>query len=293
MTRLLLVDHNALLHRARNALLRTGRRFTTFDGIPTSGVLGYLNCLLAVVKSVEPSHVVVCFDAGGNARKEESTEYKANRGKADPDFICENQILLNEALYAIGFESVGLRGYEADDLLYTFSHVAQYGIERFDEIVIATVDQDLLQCVTETCSVLLWNSSKKQEMMDVEAVVDKWGCNPSEIRYIKALAGDGSDNIAGIKGIGKRTALKIFNESQGIPEVICDHPKVRDHRDQFYSNLDLVNLRFCAEPLGDLNWSDYELGKGLGKDWSEFVLKYELNSLVKRTPAIFELLQLK
>lgn len=271
---------------------RTGRDFCTTDGVPTGGVLGYLNCLLSVVKSVEPTHVVVCYDAGGNARKTESSQYKANRGPVDPGFSCENGILLNEALYALGIESIGLRGYEADDLLYTLAHVAQFGAERFDEVVIATVDQDLLQCVTEKCKVLLWNSAKKQQMMDVDAVVEKWGCYPGDIRYIKALAGDGSDNIAGIKGVGKKTALKIFQECQGVADLICQHKKVREYRYQFFKNLNLVDLRMCAETLGELDWTDHTLGKGLTSDWEQFLCKYELNSLAKRISKTTKMMQM-
>ena len=144
----------------------------------------------------------MCYDAGGNARKSESDEYKANRAPLSSDFIAENRILLNEALYALGIESIGLRGYEADDIIHTMSHIAQFGSERFDEVIIATVDQDLLQCVTEKTKVLLWNSAKKNAMMDGAAVMDKWSVEPDDIRFIKALSGDASDNIKGIKGVG-------------------------------------------------------------------------------------------
>ena len=131
MKKLLIVDHNALLHRCRNALLRTGRKYTTSEGIPTTGVFSYLGALLSIIDNLKPTHVVICYDAGGNARKTESDTYKANRGPLEPDFIAENRILLNEAFYALGIESIGLKGYEADDLIATFAHVAQFGVERF------------------------------------------------------------------------------------------------------------------------------------------------------------------
>ena len=199
MRRLLLVDHMALLHRCRNALLRTGRKYTTSTGVPTTGVFSYLSALLSIIDKIACTHVVVCFDAGSNARKVESDTYKANRKPLDPDFISENRALLNEALYALGIESIGMRGFEADDIIHTLSCLGQ---KEFDEIIIATVDQDLLQCVTETTKVLLWNSAKKQKLMDGAAVMDKWKVEPDDIRFIKALSGDASDNIKGIKGIG-------------------------------------------------------------------------------------------
>ena len=291
--RLLLVDHNALLHRSRSALLRTGRAYTTSDGTPTTGVFSYLNCLLSIITTQAPSHVVICYDAGGSKRKEESTSYKATRGPLDPDFITENQILLDEAFYAMGIESLGIRGFEADDILYTLSHVAQFGIDRFDEIIIATVDQDLLQCVTERCAVLLWSSAKKQQLMWVPEVQEKWNCEPDDIRFIKALSGDSSDNIKGIKGVGPKTAVKIFKECNGDITEILEHPKVKDHSELVMDNLSLVNLRNVIGTIGPIDWSDHELGKGMLSDWEQFLCKYELNSLAKRISKTTETLHLR
>ena len=293
MTKLLLIDHNALLHRSRSALLRSGRRYTTAEGIPTTGVFGYLNCLLSIIKNQDPTHVVVCFDAGGNSRKAEDSDYKSTRKPLEPDFIAENRILLNEALYSLGIESVGLRGYEADDLLWTYSHVAQFGIEQFDEVVIATVDQDMLQAVTTVTKVLLWNSSKKQQLMDTDAVVEKWECFPEDIAYVKALSGDSSDNIKGIPGIGKKTALKICNEAQWLPDEIHKHPKVNPHVQRVTDNLDLIYLRNCTGVIGPIRWDDYKLGLGMKDDYTEFLDKYEFSSLRKRAEDTAKVMQLR
>ena len=293
MRRLLVVDHNALLHRCRNALLRTGNTYTTSTGVPTTGVFSYLNALLSIIDKTKCTHVVICFDAGGNKRKEESSTYKANRSALPPDFVAENRILLNEAFYALGIESVGLRGYEADDLINTYAHIAQFGSERFDEVIIATVDQDLLQCVTEKTSVLLWNSAKKQVMMNVDKVVGKWGWYPDDIRFVKALSGDASDNIKGIKGVGPKTALKIFQEAQGLIEFITDHKKVTDHKQQFLDNLSLVTLKLIPGEIGPIDWDDYKIGLGMLHDWEQFLAKYELNSLAKRIAKTTELMRLR
>ena len=293
MTKLLLIDHLALLHRSRSALLRSGRRYTTAEGIPTTGVFSYLNCLLSIIKEQNPTHVIVCFDAGGNNRKSEDSDYKSTRKPLEPDFIAENRILLNEALYALGIESVGIRGYEADDLLWTYSNVAQFGIEQFDEVVIATVDQDMLQAVTTVTKVLLWNSSKKQQLMDTDAVVEKWGVYPEDIAYVKALSGDASDNIKGIPGIGKKTAIKICNEAQWLPDEIHKHPKVNPHVQRVTDNLDLIYLRNCTGVIGPIRWDDYKIGLGLRLDWEEFLSKYELSSLSKRIEKTSELMGLR
>ena len=293
MRKLLLVDHNALLHRCRNALLKTGRKYTTSEGVPTTGIFSYLQALLSIIDKTKCTHVVICYDAGGNARKEQSDTYKANRGPLEPDFISENRALLNEGLYALGLESIGIKGYEADDILYTLSHVAQFGSERFDEVVIATVDQDLLQCVTGRTKVLLWNSVKKNAMMGVDEVVEKWGCEPDDIRYIKALSGDSSDNIKGIKGVGLKTALKIFAESGGGLEEIMQHKKVAEHKEQFLDNLSLVNLKLIPGEIGPIRWDDYKLGLGMLHDWEQFLCEYELNGLAKRVAKTKELMKLR
>ena len=209
------------------------------------------------------------------------------------DFIIENNILKDEAFYALGIECIGIKGYEADDILATYAHVAQFGIDRFDEVIIATVDQDLLQCVTEVTSVLLWNSAKKQQRLDVDGVLEKWNCYPDQIGLVKALSGDASDNISGVKGIGKKTAIKICNESKWLLETIFEHPKVKDHVETVKTNLELVQLRDCLGVLGPIRWDDYVLGLGMRSDWEALLVKYEMTSLAKRIDKTAELVGLR
>lgn len=291
MKRLLIIDHHALLHRSRNAMLRTGREFTTSDGTPVTGVFTYINALLSTIKDVEPSHVVVCYDAGGNTRKSEDSDYKANRTKVSDSFHIENRILLDEALYSMGIEAVGHRGYEADDCIFTIAHQASFGGRRFDEVVILTCDQDILACASDTVKVLLFNSAKQKEMMDREAVKAKWDCWPDQIRFVKALSGDASDNIAGIPRIGKKTAVKILEECNYIEENVLAHPKVKEFTDLVTKNLDLVNLRHVWG-LGAIPFDDYEVGKGIGECYEEFLAKYEFSQLQKRANTTKKLLRM-
>lgn len=291
MKRLLIIDHFAVFHRARNAMLRTGRSFTTTNGIPTTGVFSYMNIILSIIKQVEPTHVVCCYDAGGNKRKEENSEYKANRGKSNDEFRIESNALLDDFLPALGVEVVGLKGYEADDCIFTIARQAQFGVNRMDEVIIFTCDQDILQCVTSVTSVLLFNSAKKQVMMGPSEVVDKWGCNPEDIDWVKALSGDGSDNIKGIKGIGAKTAIKICHEAQWLPEVILEHKKVKDHAELVHKNLDLVRLRNVHE-FGAVPFDDYELGKGNYNDYEQVLSKYECTQLAKRISKTREMMRM-
>ena len=273
--------------------MRSGRRYTTADGTPTTGVFSTMNSVLHIINKIDPTHVVTCYDAGGNARKEGSDTYKANRSPLSGDFITESRILLDEAMYAMGIECIGLRGIEADDIIHTLAEVAHQGLDQFDEVIIATVDQDLLQCVTDRCKVLLFNSAKKQVMMGEDEVVEKWGCEPDDIKYVKALSGDASDNIKGVPGVGPKTALKILRDADWNIEAAIHHPKVREHDAEVRENLSLVTLRNVTGVLGPFSWSDYELGKGLESDLTDFFTKYEMASSLKRLEAIKTTLRVK
>ena len=273
--------------------MRSGRRYTTADGTPTTGVFSTLNSILSIINTVDPTHVVIPFDAGGNVRKTESDTYKANRTPPSENFITESRILKDEALYAMGLETVGIRGVEADDILYTFSHIAQFGTDRFDEVVIATVDQDILQCATSRCKILLFNSAKKQQLMGVEEIEEKFGYGPDDIRFIKAISGDASDNIIGVKGVGPKTAVKIMVEADWNFEKALEHKKLVDHREHILSNLDLVTLRNITGTLGPVDWSYHTLGLGLKADLESFLTTYECNSLLKRLPSVLKTLRVK
>ena len=119
----------------------------------------------------------------------------------------------------------------------------------FSHIDILTCDRDLLGCVSDRVNVVLFNSAKKVRRVDVDGVLDIFGVRPAEVRFLKSLSGDSSDNVAGIKGIGDKTAAKILIECRSgldddftMADRIVMHPKVRDHADTFLSNLRVVTM---------------------------------------------------
>jgi DNA polymerase-1 len=158
-------------------------------------------------------------------------------------------------LPALGFTPCGVKGYEADDIIATISRKSP----AYKEIYILTCDQDLLQLVTNRVKVILFNSAKKIRVVDIDGVLDIYGVYPSEVKYYKGLAGDSSDNVAGIKGIGPKTAVKVIEESRPNeinPEFtgadkICLHPKVQKDAGVFLANLRLVTLE---NDVPDLQW---------------------------------------
>lgn len=244
--KLLIIDGNALFHRSRNALKRGAGELKTSWGQPVTGTYGVLSTLFSTLEKEDYDSVLPVFDAGGNFRKKEDTDYKANRGPSDDNFKSDITLLREELLFYLGFNPVAIPGYEADDII---ASVAKSSV-AFSSVDILTCDRDLLGCVSNRVNVILFNSAKKVRRCGIDDVLDIYGVYPSEVRYFKALSGDASDNIAGIKGIGDKTAAKIVIESRPSevnPEFtgadkICMHPKVRDHAADFLANLRLTTM---------------------------------------------------
>lgn len=246
MKDLLLLDINAIFHRSRSALTRTMGEMMTSGGMPTTGTYGTLNTLFSIIEKGEYSSVIPCYDAGGNFRKKLDEDYKGNREKSSLAHYADMSLLIEEVLPTLGFSPVGVKGWEADDILATISRNSP----AYREVHILTVDADLLQLVGNRVKVILFNSAKKTKIYGIDEVVEKFGVYPAEVKYHKALAGDSSDNVAGIKGIGPKTAVKIIKEcrpSEINPEFtgadkICMHPKVAENAGIFLANLRLVTL---------------------------------------------------
>jgi DNA polymerase-1 len=242
--KLLIIDGNALFHRSRNALKRGAGELTTSWGQPVTGTYGVLNTLFSTLEKEDYDSVLPVFDAGGNFRKKEDNDYKANRGPSDDNFKSDITLLREEVLFYLGFNPVAFPGFEADDVI---ASVAKSSV-AFSSVDILTCDRDLLACVSSRVNVILFNSAKKVERVDPDGVRRIFGVNPVDVPVFKALAGDSSDNIAGLKGIGPKGALKIIedclaNDSElSLSDRICFHPKVKDRAADFIANLRLTTM---------------------------------------------------
>jgi 5'-3' exonuclease len=255
MKDLLLIDTNAVFCRSRSALTRAMGEMTTSHGVPVTGTYGTVNTILSVMEKGEYDSVIPCYDAGGNFRKKLDDSYKATREKSSMEHYADRNLLVEEVLPTLGFTPVGVKGWEADDVIATISRKSP----AYREVHILTVDQDLLQLVTNKVKVILFHSTKKTKVYGIDEVLEKFQVYPSEIKYYKSLCGDSSDNVAGIKGIGPKTAVKIIEESRPSevnPEFtgadkICLHPKVAPNAGTFLANLRLVTLE---NDVPDLTW---------------------------------------
>lgn len=207
MKKLLLIDGNAILHRAYHAY----PPLTNPQGDVINAVLGFFSMLLTVLADQKPDYLVVCFDRGAPTfRMNMYAGYHAHRPKMADDFIPQVK-LVHKILEKMGVQMFGVDGYEADDLIGT---IAKKTVDEFnEEVVIVTGDRDLLQLVNEHVKVLMpLNGFSKTILFDEAAVEEKYGVHPRQFIDYKALIGDASDGYPGVTGIGPKSAAKLLQK---------------------------------------------------------------------------------
>lgn len=220
---LYLIDGHGLAYRAYYALTAGGTRtsaFQTSSGETTAGVYGFTSILLRIFQQESPDYLAVVFDKGKTFRHEMYPEYKGTRAKM-PDDLRSQVERMREIVDAFNIPRLERENYEADDVL---GSVARWASEKMGlGVKIITGDKDLLQLVTERVVVNL-AGSRLSEAKDFfpEDVINKLGVPPEKVVDFKALCGDTSDNIPGVKGIGEKTATKLL-DAYGTLDGIYDH----------------------------------------------------------------------
>ena len=202
----MLVDGNSLLHRCLHAL----PFMSSPAGLPTNAVYGMLKTLEKLVGEFSPTHLAVCFDVSKQTfRHNLYPQYKANR-KPAPQALARQFPLIREVLSALNIPYFEYPEYEADDLLGTIASKAAGFLTR-----IATGDRDCVQLVDPRTRLILYKNGGHAEI-DMQAVRDEYGIEPWQVVHFKALAGDKSDNIPGVPGIGEKTALELVKQYRVI-----------------------------------------------------------------------------
>jgi DNA polymerase-1 len=220
---LYLLDGHGLAYRAYYALTAGGTRtnaFQTSSGEPTAGVYGFTSILLRIFEQESPDYLAVVFDKGKTFRHEIYDDYKGTRAKM-PDDLRTQVERMREIVDAFNIPRLEMENFEADDVI---GSVARWAAEEKGlGVKIITGDKDLLQLVTDRVVVNL-AGAKLSDAKDFfpEDVKKKLGVLPEKVVDFKALCGDSSDNIPGVKGIGEKTAVKLL-ESYGDLESIFDH----------------------------------------------------------------------
>jgi len=202
--KLVIIDGNALLHRAWHAL----PLLQTKDGRLVNAVYGFLLVFLKVIKDLKPSHIVVTFDRKETTFRHEVYEaYKATREK-QPDELYAQIPILKKVLQSFRVAVVEAAGYEADDVIGTISSVTS---KKQLPVVIVTGDLDTLQLVNDWTTVYTLRRGLTDSVLyDTEAVKERYNLSPEQLVDFRALKGDVSDNLPGVKGIGEKTASELI-----------------------------------------------------------------------------------
>lgn len=218
MKKVVLVDGNNLMFRSYFATLYSGSTLRNKKGFPTNAIYGFVNMINKIISEEKPMYMAVAFDIGKTFRHEKYDYYKGKRDNTS-DELKEQFPIAKQILTAMNIKYFELQGYEADDIIGTFSKKCEQD-DDFKALIVSS-DKDLLQLITDQTEVKLLKT-KDYIRMDYKAFYDTYGIEPIKMIDLKALMGDASDNIPGVKGIGEKTALKLLT-TYGSLSSIYEH----------------------------------------------------------------------
>lgn len=284
--KLMVIDGNSLINRAFYGI----RMLTTKDGQPTNAVYGFVNILLKLLDEEKPDALCVTFDRKAPTFRHLAYEgYKAQR-KGMPDELAAQLPVLKDVLAAMNIPRYELDGWEADDLIGT---IAARDTAAGWETVIVTGDKDSLQLVTDSTRVKLVSTRMGQtttKEMTPETFREAYGFDPVHIVDLKALMGDTSDNIPGVKGIGEKTAMDLIQRYQSVEAIYADvegveakpavKKKLTEGEEQARMSYDLATIR-CDAPI-DFSPEDARRREPDGPALYELFLALEFNKLIDK-----------
>lgn len=252
--KLLAIDGNSVLNRAFYGI----RPLTTKEGIHTNAIFGFLNILIKLEREIAPTATAIAFDVSRKTFRNDRYElYKATR-KGMPEELAQQLPLIKEVLTLMGYLVLGCDGFEGDDILGTLSHNCGC------ECVVATGDRDCLQLINDNVSICLLKNVGNV-IYDKQAVLDEFGVSPCQIVDLKALMGDASDNIPGVKGVGEKTAVALITAHGTIEKMYAEidtvnaTPRIKGllltHKDDAFMSYELATI--CTSAPVDTDPSAY------------------------------------
>ena len=279
---LTLVDGSGFIFRAYYALPPLTRN----DGTPINAVMGYCNMIWRLIAETKTSSLAVIFDTASKSfRNEIYAEYKANRSEAPEDLIPQFS-LIREATEAFNIPYIELKGYEADDIIATYSNQASNEGWTVD---IISSDKDLMQLVNDNVKMV---DPMKMVNIGREEVLKKFGVYPEKVIDVQALAGDSTDNIPGVPGIGIKTAAELINEYGDLETLLgkaeeIKQPKRRENLIN-YADLARISMKLVTlskdikeiESFNNFKRRDIDINK-----LKTFLIKQGFNSLIGRLPS--------
>ncbi len=263
------------------------------DGRPVNAVYGFTSVLIKALREFRPEYIVLTFDMKGPTfRHIKYTEYKAHREKA-PDELYAQIPMVKEVVRAFNIPIFELSGFEADDLIGTISKKIDGDVDK----IIVTGDMDTLQLVNEHTRVYTMSRGMSESILyGPDEVVNKYSLTPTQIIDYKALRGDPSDNIPGVRGIGEKTATELLTNFQTLDGVYqnIDSDKIKErirgllieNKANAYVSKDLATIK-CDVDI------DFDLQKAVFKEFNKDDIinifdRFEFRSLLSRAKALFD-----
>ena len=241
MKHLIMIDGNNLLFRSYYATAYSGNFMKNSKNFPTNAIYGLVNMINKILDEEKPNYVIVAFDRGKTFRHEKYTDYKGGRIET-PDELKKQFPVAKEVISAMGLKWYDIDNYEADDIIGTFSTYCDN--ENIKGTIISS-DKDLLQLINEDVDVKLLKSGDSIRYNE-ETFERDYGIKPINIIDLKALMGDSSDNIPGVKGIGEKGALKLLQEYKTLDGIYNNIDKIKGKTKEKLEN-DKKNAYFSYE----------------------------------------------
>lgn len=287
---LLLVDGHAMAYRAHYALMRQGLRAK--DGTPTWAVYGFASILFSAIARLKPTGVAVAFDLPEPTfRHEAFAAYKANR-KPMPDELVPQIDLMRELVVALGMPLHERPGYEADDVLGT---IATRAAEEGWQVRILTGDRDTFQLVDDRIHVVMPGKGVGDlDFFDAQGVTERMGLPPDRIVDYKGLAGDTSDNIPGVPGVGEKTAVDLLRSFGSFDAIFAGlagiaKPKLRQNLEE-HQELARISRQLATidvnVPLEDLDWHRCKLEVPDLDTLTRFLERLDFKGLLRNLPRL-------
>ncbi|MCH8028314.1 MAG: DNA polymerase I [Candidatus Dadabacteria bacterium] len=275
---LYLIDGSSYVFRA---YYNTPRQMRTREKFPTNAIYGFTQMLLMFLRQYEPKYIGVVFDSKGKTfRSDIYPEYKAKRQETPEDLVRQFPRIV-ELVEGFGIPSVQMEGFEADDIMGTISKRVE---EEGAKVVLVTGDKDFLQLVSDKVTLL---DTMKYIETDVEGVEAKVGVTPAQVVDFLALMGDTSDNVPGVKGIGKKTAAELVKKWGSLEKIIENLEKLADKHKELVeagiedANLSKVLVTIKTDVPVEHKLEDFSY-RGFDKEvLREAFEKYEMRTLLK------------
>ena len=281
--KIVLVDGNNLLYRSYFATAYSGNLMKNSKGFPTNALFGFINMINKIITEEKPEYMMVAFDKGKTFRHEKYDTYKGTRAET-PDDLIKQFKLSRDICKALGIKALEIDNYEADDIIGTFAKKCNE--ENLEGLIISS-DKDLLQLITPNVKVKLLKTHD-YIMMDEVEFKNTYGLDPIKMIDLKALMGDASDNIPGVKGIGEKGAIKLLQEYGSLDNIYQNidnikgstHDKLVTDKSNAYMSLDLATI-YKEVPI-DTNLDSIKKLNINEEEYSNILKELEFFSLLKK-----------